>query len=388
MPDIKALISPLHQNLVVAMSFISMRHFGYGLIGVVLLYTALFGYAFLTGPRILQNIESQFEQKTIHLASDYPASHTSSQAHTAIQAGIPHSKTLPAAPFEGLYETVRGHTIPKKGANEATPFLAYKRPVSHIKNPVIALALHDFGLSEKRAAAALEHLPEDITFILSPYAANLDGWQKKARQKGHETWLEIPVQTNETGTYKDTGAYTLLAQNNADRNIALAHELMGSTSGYAGIALFADDFLAAQPQSLISSLNEIFNRGLGVFDVNPAGNAILQNIARRADAPYIKTTSASLGLTLNALEVAAKTNGYAVAYVPPFPKNIEALKNWVDTLGQKHIQLVPLSAVYGLKQKKREAAPPPDITEKIVPRSKTDAHSQNDIRSVSSIHHE
>lgn len=342
---------PLPPFLLKLDSFASCRTFGLGMGGVFLFCLVLFAYVSFMGPKTIAKIETGFEATIIPLPNEIDGN------ADVIDIAEYHDglTSLPPAPIRGLYEIVKGKVLPVKSVNGVTVFHAYKRPVPNIHTPVIAIAIEDFGLSEALAENALEVLPADVTFILSPYAKDVNAWQQKAREAGHEIWLSVPIETGQSLYKADTGAYTLTTKANANQNTATAYTLLSLTSGYAGLAIFSDNVLASRPQSLIAPLDDILSRGLGVLELNPDNKTPLVNyFTSTKDTPYVRVSPSSSDYVFEQLELIAKTNGFAVATLPPFPKTFEKLKNWAQTLPSKKLQLVPVSAISTAMKKKND----------------------------------
>src|SRR5262249_35802103 len=90
-----------------------------------------------------------------------------------------------------------------------------------------------------------------VTLSFEPYASNLQNWIDRARTRGHEVMLELPMEPFDTQA-DDTGPQTLLSTATAPQNIAHLENLLGRAVGYFGVtnyqgARFASSAQASQP---------------------------------------------------------------------------------------------------------------------------------------------
>jgi polysaccharide deacetylase 2 family uncharacterized protein YibQ len=252
---------------------------------------------------------------------------------------------LRAAPVDGLTEKTAAGTLPRVGDNGLTPFTAYKKPFSAGDHPVIAVAILDFGLSDVLAADILKEFPEGVSLVLSPYSTKPETWQKEARKTGHEIWMNLPLETERYPSLDDQGPQTILTSAGLSYNVERIQWALSRTQGYAGIAAFSDQAVERAPAMMQSVFKEIFTRGLGYFELNPRGSAMIETAALTSKAPFVRNHYFLGGKSLKDMEREARESGFVVTVVRPYPNTLKALKIWLDTLEQKGIYLAPLSAI-------------------------------------------
>lgn len=335
---IPALISP----------FISLKAFAQGMGAVALIYTLLLGYILLNNNTAQKEIESRLAKT--HVEVTYADDHTQGDViknedrHKNAEHADPQAIRLSTAPIPGIFEAHKdGGYLPRVSPDGLTPFTGYQRPFTYAGNPVIAVAIQDLGLSETASEKALQTLPPDITFILSPYGDHTDNWQKQARRAGHETWLFVPVQTQDYPRV-DTGPLTLLSQNSLRENRKRLHNVLRTATGYTGVTLFTDNSFINSSTIIRDFLNDLSRRGLGIVDLNPGSNSIAQSVIHESAGAYERINGESTSMSFKTAERIAKDHGLARIVVPLEPARIEALKLWLDTLPAKNIDLAPLSA--------------------------------------------
>lgn len=339
---------------------IDLRSLGIGLGIVVCLYLSLLLYAFFFASSTLESLEARLASHKILLISP---EETQSAALLDDTDAAPAPAEDPApegalikSPLSGLIEKTDFGRLPViRSHDKMTSFQAYKRPLAVIpegKTPV-AILLTDFGLSPKNAKIALDALPPEISFLLSPYAQSPETWRELARRKGHESWLNIPVE-NKNIRYTDPGPAALLLREDMDTAKSKLYWSMARTTGYAGLASFNDDsFLMAQ-KPFRAVFKEGLERGLAYIELNPAAEDYLQGVAFNAGMPYLHADQwiyrAQGENSFDRFEETARKNGYALGVMPPWPQTIKMLELWAKTLESRGMVLIPVSAIAELEK--------------------------------------
>ena len=198
----------------------SLKSFGFGVAGVVLLYAALFIYAATKKDYTYASFESRLAsqtvlidrheaitrpQKTIETGdaleeSDHAEAPTEEKSEEEVLEDIVSKQALSLrqSPVPGFYEETEYGFLPVAKNPQQTPFQVYKKPfvLNHDK-PYLAVAVDHFGLSTELSQQMIDDLPSTVSFILSPYSSQPDKWMQKARQDGHEVWLHLPLENND-----------------------------------------------------------------------------------------------------------------------------------------------------------------------------------------------
>ncbi len=268
-----------------------------------------------------------------------------------VKEGVP----LVRAPFADLQEETAVGMLPIKSPAGVTPFEAYRRNVDSgaIVKPVLALGILDYGISESLSNAAVSSLPGDVVMLASPYADDGLLWLHKARQAGHEVWLNVPFQTNAYPDV-DTGQYTILKRSSLRLNMDRLHEALASSTGYAGVFGELDGSLSHAEAMLKGVFSDIYGRGLGYMELNPIGSALVETLAVQNNNPYFKAAmfidgedSGYRGELERLLRMALK-QGVAAGVVRPTPALLQMLPQWLESLDSQGVTLVPLSALSDL----------------------------------------
>lgn len=320
----------------------SFQSFLRGMIVVTALYALLAGYVFFKAEHTMRELSSQLSFDAVPLKKSEPVLVNEEQKSEVNKNG------LMMAPIEGLYEKSEktGGLLPKISPRGLTPFHGYKKPFTKGTKPVIALAISNFGLSQQDSDKMLETMPQGVTFILTPYASDIQSWQQKARDAGHETWLFVPAE-NARATIADPGSQALLSHSNIQYNQDRLDWALSLTTGYAGIAMDMDNtFLEVRPM-LGALMDQIFKRGLGYYEMNTRGPDAIEASAIENNSPYLKNSVAGYEKLFDNLEIAAQGRGSVSAVIRLDQLNQEDFIKWVASLEGKGFDLAPLSALAG-----------------------------------------
>ncbi len=268
---------------------------------------------------------------------------------------------LPRAPFTGLTERGPNGVLPIIAANGRTPAQAYARPFTADGNkPTVAIVIGGLGFNARATTQAIDELPAEVTLSFVPYASNLQTWIDRARGRGHEVMLELPMEPFDPDA-DDTGPQTLLASAPAAQNTQRLEQLLSRGAGYFGVtnyqgARFATSAQASQPvvqalkrRGLVFISSGIGQRTALSVEAGRAGLAItaadrIIDARREADA---------IDEQLLNLEALALQNHSAIGAGFAYPVTMEQVGTWARDVGTRGYQLAPASAVLGARAARR-----------------------------------
>lgn len=276
-------------------------------------------------------------------------------------AARPPAPPLPRAPIAGLSEAGPNGPLPIVAANGRTPAQAYARPFAPQANKaLVAIVIGGLGFNARATTQAIDELPAEVTLSFVPYANDLQTWINRARARGHEVLLELPMEPFDPDA-DDTGPQTLLASASGQQNITRLEQLLSRGAGYFGVtnyqgARFATSAAAAQP--VVQALRR---RGL-VFVTSGIGQrTALSTEAQRAG---LATTAAdriidtrreadAIDDQLLNLEALALQNQSAIGAGFAYPVTMEQVGRWARDVNDRGYQLAPASAVLNARAARR-----------------------------------
>jgi uncharacterized protein len=264
---------------------------------------------------------------------------------------------LDAAPDPRLIETSRLGPLPRVGADGARPFEVYARPALLDPKlgsgaPRIALMVGGLGLNAEGDEAAIAKLPGAVTLGFAPYSAAIEERAVEAREAGHETALQAPMEdfSDRTG---DPGSHMLKTLASEADNLESLRWLMSRFTGYIAVANHLGGRFTADAKEVSPVLTEIAARGLGYLDDGASPRSVAPDVAAtlampsaRADlvidaSPAPEAIEASLARLLDR----ARERGSAIGVASASPMTVERLARWANGLEAKGFALVPLSAL-------------------------------------------
>ena len=280
-------------------------------------------------------------------------------AGTSMIIDVPQalSLRLPAAPDRRLTEKSRFGLLPRVGADGARPAEVYARPVlASVKlrpgAPRVALLVGGLGIAAASTADAIARLPAAISLGFAPYGDDLEGEAAAAREAGHETLLQSPM---EPITYPadNPGPHTLLTGASDAENLDSLRWQMGRFVGYAGVVNHLGGKFTAEARALTPALSEIAARGLFYLDdgssprsLAPAVAPTLGLASAAADAVVdADAAPAAIDAALTRLEALARTRGAAIGVATALPSSLDRIARWSAGLEARGVELVPVSAL-------------------------------------------
>lgn len=354
---------------------------GFGVVIILYLFVCL--YILLTGSAYLKKREGDMLSRTllVEFIGEAPDVASSMEEMAGDNSDLPKDNTLKMptprvlpnpfearglqvmesgltqAPIEAVSESVPEGVLPKVDEKEnLTPFEAYRRPFAYPVDdtPYITIAIENMGLSDAATEAALRKFPPEITLIMSPYAANPAFWMNVARERGHEVWMHLPLETKDYPR-DDPGPHAMIIDAPERDNLRKLRWLMTRALGYVGFVTSDDHVFIKSLHDMRPVIGEIYNRGLGFIDAAAKPSAIPATMAAGQNAPYgtvqlyLKEDMPlqEVSKALADIEKVATERGKATIIIYPNPASYQAVLKWLGTFDDKGLILAPLSAQTG-----------------------------------------
>jgi uncharacterized protein len=246
--------------------------------------------------------------------------------------------------------------IPKIAADGVRPADAFAQPVKALPGkpdaPRIAIIVSGLGISDSATADAIAKLPGAVTLGFMPYGSDVAALAGRARARGHEVLLQVPMEPFDYPD-NDPGPQTLLTSLTPQQNIDRLYWLMSRFQGYVGIAGAMGGRFTASDQSFAPVLRETAKRGLIFVDDGANPRSLAGRIAGANNLPFAKAdvtidavpTASEIDHALGRLEMAARERSIAVGISSGLPASIEHIAKWAKDLAGRGVQLVPITAV-------------------------------------------
>lgn len=268
---------------------------------------------------------------------------------------------LPKAPFSGFHQPGPLGPLPIITNDGRTVARAYARPFTgDPTKPKIALIVGGLGFNAGATQAAIDQLPPEVTLSFVPYTSGLQGWIDRARARGHEVMLELPMEPFDQDA-DDTGPQTLLANASGRDNIARLENLLSRGAGYFGVTNYQGGRFATSGQASAPVAQALKARGL-VFLGNAIGPRSAFGVeAGRAGLPFtsadriidVQRDANAIDEQLLNLEALALQNGSALGSGFAFPVTIDQIEEWAENLSMRGYVLAPASHVMETRTARR-----------------------------------
>ena len=261
------------------------------------------------------------------------------------------------APIEAVSEKTEQGFLPRIASNGKKPSEVYAKPVSlntiHSDTPKIVLILGGMGLNEKLTRKAIDDLPASVTFAFAPYGNNLQAQVDKARDSGHEVFLQLPLEpVGFPGT--NPGPKTLLADADGATNLDALYWHMSRFAGYAGVVNYMGGKFLSAPSAVKSLLLELKHRGLAFIEDGSLPMSATDQVATSMGLPVRHATvqidqnpdAASITAALEDLEKQASGGGIAIGTGSGLEITIQAVKDWARDAESRGIEIIPATAAF------------------------------------------
>jgi polysaccharide deacetylase 2 family uncharacterized protein YibQ len=248
-------------------------------------------------------------------------------------------------------------------SNESSPLVAFAvSSTAPTAKPAIAIVIDDMGLDRARSLRMME-LGGPLTISLMTYANGLSDLAARARNAGHEVMGHLPMEPQDSGENPGPGA--LLT--NMDAQTIRQHLAMylDKWEGYVGINNHMGSKFTSDPARMGVVMEELKVRGLMWLDSKTIVNSAGPAAAAAANVPYVERdvfldnidSGPAILEQLAALERTAKSRGFAIGIGHPRDATIEALNQWIPTLRDAGISLVPVTEILKRRQRAQGKLP-------------------------------
>ena len=220
--------------------------------------------------------------------------------------------------------------------------------------PVIAVVLDDVGVARNHAELAID-LPGVITLSFMTYADGVADMAARARAKGHELLLHVPMEP--LGHEIDAGPHVLTVGASESDLLQRLTWGLDRFPGYIGINNHMGSRFTQDERGMSVVLAELKRRNLLFLDSRTIGNTVGDKLATRMGVAHVmrdvfldnEMDQAAVIKQLMQAERIAASKGQAIAIGHPHPATIAAIRAWMPKAQARGFVIVPLSAVAKLR---------------------------------------
>ncbi len=223
------------------------------------------------------------------------------------------------------------------------PDAAAPAPVSGAK---IAVVIEGLGLSQTATEAAINRLPTNVTLAFSPYARDLKRWIDRAKAKGHEVLIEVPME-GKAFPAEDPGPLGLLTVLDAKDNAERLETILKAATGAVGIFDAQGSKFRESQEHVNAVFTKLKEANLFYVQGRP-GIRVGESEIPTATADVVvdeRPFRAAVDARLDYAERLAKYQGSSIAVMSAKPVSYERLALWLEQLQGKGVNLTPVSGV-------------------------------------------
>jgi len=262
----------------------------------------------------------------------------------------PAASAIPA-PDMALLEASAHGLLPRRGADGRLPWQYYAQPFHRTDNrPRVAIIIADSGMALSVTEDAIRRLPPLIAIAISPYAPQPALIASRARARGMETLIAVPMEPSGY-PLNDPGARPLLTMATSAQNAQNLDWALSRFAGYIGavgaLGSMRGERFAVMPDMMRRVHDSLRERGLIYIDPRPGTLTTERVWGRTVDVILDEPpTRVEVERRLADLDVAARLRGSALGYAGTLtPGLIERLLTWSAGLDARGLVLTPVSAI-------------------------------------------
>lgn len=220
--------------------------------------------------------------------------------------------------------------------------------------PIIAIVLDDVGVNKSHAEQAIA-LPPEITLAFMTYANHVGDMAKRARAKGHELMVHVPMEplSNEI----DPGPKALRVGYTEAEILERLRWGLDQFDGYVGVNNHMGSRFTQDERGMRVVIEELKRRNLLFLDSKTISTSVGDRLAAQLGVAHVARdvfldddmSSNAVLRQLALVERVARENGHAIAIGHPHPNTIAALKAWLPRAKAEGFIIAPLSTVAKLR---------------------------------------
>ena len=256
----------------------------------------------------------------------------------SIKASAPSVAPLPVIRPLPVLRDENGLPAPFVQKNETqTPFEAYKRPVSSDlpeKIPFVAVLLSGVGMRDNATSSAVNALSADVSLSYSPYATHLEKAVADARQAGHETFLDFPMQF---GVFPaaDPGPVGVVAGLPERENKRRLKEILSKNVAFIGLTGTVDETFSKTSPQMPSFVEELRQRRLIYINSSDDFKETAANVLTADVVIYKDFYRSAIKARLEKARRIALSRGYAFVHARAVPVVMLTIKDWMESFERR-----------------------------------------------------
>jgi polysaccharide deacetylase 2 family uncharacterized protein YibQ len=270
------------------------------------------------------------------------------QAAAEVQAVIPPSSPPPVPARRPTDIPLAGERVATAdgGVQFATTDVNPPRPPARV-----ALLLRGVGRGDQNSDAAIASLPSAVSLGLWPYASDGQQLASRARDKGHEIIVQVPLEPTDPAV--SPGPDTLLTTLPPEQNAQRLDEVLKRFDGYTGVTNLMGGKMLRAKASLKPLLEDLKARGLVYIGESNNSHITARQLARELNLRFaaaeviidVQPSPPAINKALARLVEIARKHGSAIGIGNATPATVQQVQQWSETLAAQGVTLVPVGVL-------------------------------------------
>ncbi|HEY2872395.1 MAG TPA: divergent polysaccharide deacetylase family protein [Reyranella sp.] len=219
------------------------------------------------------------------------------QPHVAVALKLPPAsllkvdfRKLPPADRDDMSEVVDGQRLPKISANGWMPWIAYSRRFDPAGPAArVGLLMINLGADEALTNRAIDELPGEISLAFLPGTPDLPHWLQLARDRGHESYLMLPVE--DPSGPAERGIRPIEGSADPAENLQRLRVAMSRGAGYVGFVVPGPSVVSRSDLIARPLMKELADRGLALVEIGPAGVSAMYRLTVELGMGYARSST-------------------------------------------------------------------------------------------------
>lgn len=214
----------------------------------------------------------------------------------------------------------------------------------------IVIIIDDMGVSPRLSNQVID-LPAPLTLAFLPYASGLPAMTERAKERGHELMIHMPMEPMNGDL--DVGSIAIKEAMSEDIIAQNLEKAFDAFEGEVGMNNHMGSRVTQNQTIMNQVMKSLLNKDLFFVDSITIQSSVAGQTAADFGLKYAERdvfldheeTDMFVQNSLKRLEDIAEQRGYAIAIGHPKAVTIRNLKAWIPTLKERGFEIIPVSRV-------------------------------------------
>jgi hypothetical protein len=199
-------------------------------------------------------------------------------------------RKLPPADRDDMSEVVDGQRLPKISGTGWMPWIAYSRRFDPAGPAArVGLLVINLGADDVLTNRAIEELPGEISLAFLPGTADLPQWLQRARDRGHEVYLMLPIE--DPSGPAERGIRPIEGSADGSDNLQRLRAAMARGEGYVGFVVPGPSVVSRSDLIARPLMKELADRGLALVEINPGAVSAMYRLTVELGMGYARSST-------------------------------------------------------------------------------------------------